>query len=385
MDNFGLYIPTRIIFGQGEMDKLGVESSKYGTKALLVKTVGPLEKMGVYARATKLMEDAGITVFELNDVEANPKLSSVYEGNKICKENNIDIVIAVGGGSAIDCAKAIALAATDDGDVWDFFENKRTAQKALPVGTVSTIASTGAEMSLHCVITNSDTKRKLVTHYDFSYPKFSIIDPELHATVPKYLTACGMADTISHVMESYFVNEKQPLSDRIAEGVVLTVLESESILSDLGNIDMRADLAWAAVMAINGITDAGRGNFLYGAHEIAHGVSAVVDSTHGAALAVLHPAWLSYLCKKDEYPAKFIQFAQRIFGIQKSGKNSVELGLEAIDALKEKYISWGMPGNLRELGVKEEHLEEIAVSTVDNPIGPLKDKEEVLQVLRDCF
>jgi alcohol dehydrogenase YqhD (iron-dependent ADH family) len=385
MDSFGLYIPTRIIFGLGEMDKLGAEAIKYGTKALLVKTVGPLEKLGVYSRAKKLMEDAGMTVFELDNVEANPKLSSVYEGSKICKETGVDIVIAVGGGSAIDCAKAIGLAAVDDGDVWDFFEDKRTAVKALPVGTVSTIAATGAEMSLHCVISNPETKRKLVTHYDFSYPKFSIIDPVLHATVPKYLTACGMADTITHVMESYFANENQPLTDRVAEGVVLTVFESEGILNDLNNVNHRGNLAWAAVMAINGITDAGRGNFLYGAHEIAHGISAVADSIHGAALAVVHPAWLSYLCKKDEHPDKFIQFAERVFGMQKGNKSSVEIGLEAVQALKDKFVSWGMPVNLRDLGIKEEQLEDIAISTIDNPVGPLKDKEEVLQVLKDCY
>lgn len=184
MNSFYLYIPTKIIFGNGEFEKVGVESSQYGRTALLVKTVGPLEKLGIYEKAKSLLESAGMKVYELNGVAENPKITSVYDGEKICKENNVDIVVAVGGGSAIDCAKAIAVAAIDDGDVWDFFENKRTATKALPIGVVSTIAATGAEMSVHCVITNEEMKKKLATHYSFTLPKFSIIDHYFQNSFP---------------------------------------------------------------------------------------------------------------------------------------------------------------------------------------------------------
>lgn len=382
MQNFEFYNPVRVIFGPGEFKRLGEQASQYGKRALLVKTVGPLEELGVYKRAAEYLKAAGMEVSELGGVAANPRLSSVYEGIKICKEKNIEIIIAVGGGSAIDCAKAIGMGALDDGDVWDFFEQTRTATQSLPIGAVSTIAATGSEMSVHCVITKEDTKQKYATHNECHLPKFAIIDAELQKTVPKYLTACGMCDTIAHT-ENYFAGDRNTsMTDRIAEGVILSVIENEGVLDDLNNVDKRNNLAWAATIAINGLTDLGRGAFEYGGHVIEHAVSGYFDVIHGAGLAVLLPAWMYHSCEKD--PAKFIKFGERIFGLSKNGKSDKEAGIAAIDALKGKFRSWGLPVTMKELKIEESSFDDIAEVVVNDPDSFIKDRKIVLDVLNRC-
>jgi len=383
MKPFDFYNPTRIIFGTGTFARLGKEAARYGKKALLVKAAGPLAKMGVYAKAETLLSEAGLQVVALEGVAANPKLSSVREGIKLCQQQKLEVVVAVGGGSAIDCAKAIAVGAVDEGDVWDFFTGKRAAAKALPIGAVSTLAATGAEMSLHCVITNEAEKKKYATHFEVNYPKFSIIDPELHKTVPRFLTACGLCDAITHAGENYFIGDRNtPMTDRIAEGVILTVIESDKVLDEPDNLELRANHAWAAAIGINGLTDCGRGAFYYGAHTIEHAVSAHFDVAHGAGLAVVHPAWLAYLCEQD--PARFAHFAGRIFGIK--GKPAKEAGLAGIAALKAKYKSWGLPVTLKELKVPEDPatFEKIAADCLVDPDSGIKDKKIVLDVLARC-
>jgi len=383
MKPFDFYNPTRIIFGAGTFSRLGQEAAKFGKKALLVKAEGPLEKMGVYAKATQLMQDAGLAVVALEGVAANPKLASVRQGIKLCKQQGLELVVAVGGGSAIDCAKAIAVGAVDEGEVWDFFQGKRAAGKALPIGAVSTLAATGAEMSQHCVITNEAEKKKYATHFEVNYPKFSIIDPELHKSVPRFLTACGLCDAITHAGENYFIGDRNtPMTDRIAEGVILTVIESEKVLDEPDNLELRANHAWAATIGINGLTDCGRGAFYYGAHTIEHTVSAHFDVAHGAGLSVVHPAWLTYLCGED--PARFAHFAERIFGIK--GKSAKEAGLAGIAALKAKYKSWGLPVTLKELKVPEDPatFEKIAADCLADPDSGIKDKKIVLDVLARC-
>ena len=383
MKPFDFYNPTRIIFGNGTFARLGAETAKFGKKALLVKAAGPLEKMGVYNRAAKLLADAGVQVLSLEGVSANPKLSSVREGIKLCQQNRLEVVVAVGGGSAIDCAKAIAVGAVDEGDVWDFFTGKRAAGKALPIGAVSTLAATGAEMSLHCVITNEAEKKKYATHFEVNYPRFSVIDPELHKSVPRFLTACGLCDTITHAGENYFIGDRNtPMTDRIAEGVILTVLENDRVLEEPENLELRANHAWAATIGINGLTDCGRGAFYYGAHTIEHAVSALFDVAHGAGLAVVHPAWLSYLCGED--PTRFAHFAERIFAIK--GKSAREAGLAGIAALKAKYAGWGLPVTLKELKVPTDPatFEKIAADLPVDPDSGIKDKKIVLDVLVRC-
>ena len=383
MKSFEYYSPTKVIFGPGEFKRLGTEAAAYGKRVLLVKAAGPLEKLGVYQKAAGYLKEAGFTVFTLEGVAANPKLSSVREGIKTCKDNDVQVVVAVGGGSAIDCAKAVAAGAVDSGDVWDFFTTKRTATRALPIGAVSTLAATGAEMSPHCVITNEETKHKYATHYPFNYPKFSIIDAELHKSVPRFLTACGLCDTITHVAENYFVGDRNtPLTDRIAEGVVLTVLENDGVLDNLGDVELRNNLAWAAAIGINGLTDCGRGIFYYGAHVIEHAISAHFDVTHGAGLAVVHPAWLSFINEQDSW--RFARFAERVFGLKRDGKAEKDVGRAMIEALKAKYKGWGLPVTLKEIGVGEQDFEKIAAEVTTDPDSGVKDRKIVFDVLGRC-
>ena len=344
-----------------------------------------MEGLGVYAKASKMIEKAGVEVCELDGVAENPRVSSVREGGRICREKGCDAVIAVGGGSGIDCAKAIAIAAVNDGDIWEYFENRRTATRALPIGAVSTIAATGAELSVHCVITNDEKRLKLAVHYPFTLPRFSIIDPALHTTVPRRATARGMADIISHVAESYFENGGRTLSDGIAESIMQTVLESESVLDVPEDIERREALAWAAALAISGLADCGRYNGVYVAHEISHGVTAICNTAHGEAIAVVHPAWLIHQCAKGVNLDKFAMFAKRVFGISPAINRDRGAGLLAIEALKNRYKSWGLPGSIGELGIGEDKLGAIARSAVSNPISPVDDYDEVMEVLKSCL
>lgn len=385
MNNFIFFNPTKVIFGVGELNRLGEEASKYGKKALVIKTTGPIQKSGIFERATKILNTAGMKVYFLDDVTPNPKFSKLKEGVNICREEGIDIVIGIGGGTAIDLAKGVAWGALAEGDLWDYFIRKKVATKSLPIGAVTTLLGTGAEMNVNCTITNEETKEKFGVHYPVSFPKFAIIDPELQLTLPRKLTAGGMADIISHVLEGYFDgSEDTPLQDRIAEGIILTVLENEKILDYPNDIVARGNIAWASTLAINGINDAGRGGKDWDAHTIEHEVSAKYDVRHGEGMAVVHIAWLYYLCKKD--PKKFVHFAERIFGIQKtSGQTDLSVGIKGIDALKEKFRSWGLPITLRELGVEQDILPSLAKDACKNPEGGKLDSEVVLVVLESCF
>lgn len=389
MKSFSYFNPTRVHFGIGEFNKLGMYAAKLGRKALLVKTGGSLEKLGVHAKAKKLLEEAGITVYELSGVTANPKLTKIEEGVKICKEVGIDVVIPVGGGSCIDSAKAIAYGALDDGDIWDFFELKRVAAASLPIGAVSTVAATGSEMNVNCVVTNDRDKdpvnwRKWSTHFEHSFPKFAIIDPELQKTLPRYVTACGMVDIISHVMEPYFDDEPNtPIQDAIGEGIIRTVISSEGVLDDIENLEHRANLSWAATIAINGWADVGRAGKPWDAHTIEHDIGAITDCAHGAGLAVAHPAWLKHLNRKD--PAKFVKFAKAVFGLEQDGMSDVEFGELGIKKLKDCFNKWGMPVTLKDLKLEESILPLIAKKITQNPEGTALDEAEVLTVLADCY
>ena len=239
-------------------------------------------------------------------------------------------------------------------------------------------------MNTNCVITNEKLGQKYSTHFTCSFPKAAVIDPELHKTVPPYLTASGMTDTISHVLEKYFDGTPDtPMQDRIAEGVVLTVIESEGILKDPQNSVLRGNLSWAATLALNGLNDSGRGSANYDAHTIELELSAKYDMTHGAGLAIVQPAWLTFLCKKD--PRKFVQFSERVFGIKKDGKTELETGLQGIEALKSKCREWGMPVTLKEAGVPRDDLEGLALAATKAPEGSYLNKNDVLNILLSCY
>ncbi len=385
MNNFEFYNPTRVVFGSNQIESVGEHTAKYGKKALVVTyDLDKVGKFGHFDKVKNLLKEQGIGVVELTGVDPNPHLSTVYEGVQICRKENVDVIVAVGGGSVIDCAKAIAFAVFDDGDVWDFFACKRTAEKGLPIIAVLTITGTGSEMNTNCVITNEKLDQKYSTHYVFSYPKVAIIDPDLQKTVPKYFTASGMADTISHVMEKYFDFTKDtPMQDRLAEGVVLTVFENEGALDDPEDVIKRSNLTWASTMALNGMNDVGRGSNDYDAHTIEMEASAKYDVTHGVGLAIVHPAWMEHLCKIN--PEKFVQFAKRVFNLEQGSKSDYDFGMEGIQALKAKFASWGLPRTLKEVGVPEDALETLALTATQAPEGLYLNKDEILKVLQSCY
>ena len=383
MRSFEFYNPTKIIFGNGTIEKTGAAAALWGTKALVVTSRGSLKKLGVLDRVKQSLNNAGIDAWELEGIEPNPKITSVAAGAEICKREGIDVIVAVGGGSVIDCAKAIAFAGPDEGDPWDFFLKKRVPEKFLPVVSVLTISATGSEMNENSVITNSAAKQKIATHFEMSFPKISIIDPELQISVPRFLTACGMVDTIAHVLEIYFDgSENTPLQDRIAEGIVTTVLENESVLADLSNTQKRANIAWASTLALNGINSAGReGKALY-AHKIEHELGGRYDMLHAAGLSPILCAVLEILCRKS--PARFAQFHERVFGADRE-MDATASGLEGIGKIRDRFAAWGMPMQLRETGVRDCDIESIAQNASKAIGDPLFDVKTVWNMLKSQY
>jgi alcohol dehydrogenase len=385
MRNFELYNPTKIVFGNGTISRIGEVTAKYGKKALLVSTRGSIKRLGLFDKVKKTLLNAGVDSIDLIGIEPNPKLESVINGATICKENKVDVIVALGGGSVIDCAKAIAFAALDDGDPWDFFIKKRSPKEdnSLPLIAALTLSATGSEMNFNSVITNQKTRQKLATHFDMSYPKVSIIDPELQITIPKFFTACGMVDTIAHVLESYFDGgENTPIQDRIAEGIVLTVIENESVLDDLENTANRANISWASTLALNGINTAGRENKPLYAHKIEHEIGGTYDIIHAAGLTPIMPAIFEILCKAN--PSKFKQFNERVFGADKN-MDPLKSGLEGIEKLKQKFVKWEMPLKLSEAGVEKPGLDLIALNASKSIKDELFSKEVVTKILNDNF
>lgn len=384
MNSFEFYNPTRIVFGPGEIRSAGRYTAEYGKKALILTTREQTKKLGILDTVARSLAEQNIQYALLAGVDPNPRLSTVYQGIEICKKENVDVILALGGGSVIDCAKAVAFGTFEEGDLWNLFTGKCSASKGLPVIAVSTISGTGSEMNTNCVITNEKLKQKYATHFTISFPKVAIIDPELHKTVPPYLTACGMTDTISHVLEKYFDGTPDtPMQDRIAEGIILTVIESEGVLKDPGNVTMRANLAWAATLALNGLNDSGRGCNNYDAHTIELELSAKYDIAHGAGLAIVQPVWLKHLCEKD--PGKFVQFAQRIFNIDTGTRSDLGTGLLGIEALQNKFKQWGMPATLKEAHIPREDIVKLAASAVMAPEGSYLVQNEITEVLLHCY
>lgn len=389
MKCFEYYNPTKVVFGVGQFQRLGLETKKLGKTVLLVKQEGPLEKLGVYAKAKSLLEAEGLNVHTLEWITSNPKLSKIKEGVRIAKKNQVDVVVAVGGGSCIDAAKAVGIGALDDGDLWDFWTRARVVERTLPVVAVSTISATGSETSCHVVVTNDtdggeESWKKWALHSEKAFPATAIIDPQLLTSVPRRLTAAGMADTISHVIEGYFDGvPDNPISDRLGEGIVMTVLECASVLDNPGDLESRAAISWAATLAMSGLQDCGRSNAGFPAHWIQHAVGALTDTSHGEGLAVINPAWLEYVNAKN--PEKFIQFAQRVFGIEQGSMTDVEYGQAGITALKKVFHDWGMPGTLKELGVTEEMIPRIVEKVLESPETYVFEDGAVEHVLRSCL
>ena len=356
MNNFNFYSPTYFAFGKGKENEVGALVKRFGgSRVLLHYGGGSVKKNGVFDSVVKSLNEAQIPFVELGGVKPNPRSGLVYEGIELCRKEKIDFILAIGGGSTIDSAKAIALGTPYDGDFWDFYRTGTPVEKALPIGTVLTIAAAGSEGSAATVITNEENKLKWSASGDVLRPKFSVMNPEFTCTLPAYQTACGITDIMIHVCERYFTNTKDvEITDRLCEAVLKAMIEeAPKVMGDLTNYEARANIMWAGMIAHNNIIGVGRDQD-WGTHAIEHELSSLYDCAHGAGLAVIAPAWMKFVYKHDIN--RFAQFAVRVWGCDMNFASPEATALEGIHRFEIFLKSIGMPTTFAELGAKEEDI-----------------------------
>lgn len=390
MKDFTFDISTKILFGKDQLKNLAGEIKKYGNKVLLVYGQKSIKKIGLYDQIIKTFSENSIEYFELEGIIPNPRIDKVRQGVKIAKENKIDFILAVGGGSVIDTAKLVAAGALIENDPWDIVIGKAKVENALPIGSILTLAATGSEMDTSSVITNEETSQKLGWGSEFVRPKFAIMNPEYTYTVNSYHTAAGTADIMSHTMENYFsLNDGCYLQDRFSEGVLKTCIKYGPIaIKDPENYEARANLMWANSWAINGLLDAGKST-AWSVHAMEHELSALRDITHGVGLAILTPYWLEY-CLDDQTSEKIAEFGYNVFNLEKS-ESTNEDAKKAIEALREFFSSIGIPTKLRDESFSEEDLPIMAKNCMNNRKTPeIKGfkhlvEEDVLNIYKKAF
>ena len=356
MDNFTFYSPTQFVFGKGTENESGAYVKKYGgSKVLVHYGSGSVVRSGLLERVKKSLEAEGIAYVELGGVQPNPRDTLIYKGIELCRKENVDFILAVGGGSVIDSAKGIAVGVDYEGDFWDFYEKKLGVTKALPIGTVLTIAAAGSEGSGASVVTKEDGMLKRDVGSDLLRPKFSILNPELTFTLPAYQTACGATDIMAHVFERYFTNtEEVECTDRLCEALLLTMVkETPRVIENPENYGARANIMWAGTVAHNDIVGVGRSQD-WNSHNIEHELSGLYDCAHGAGLAVIMPAWMEFVYKHDVN--RFVQMATRGFGCELDEANPENTAKAGIKAFRQFLHDIGMPINFAELGAKEEDI-----------------------------
>ena len=368
MQPFTYQKATKIIYGSDCAQSLGEAAAAWGKNALLIQGSRSMKKKGEMDRAIRSLEQAGLRVATLDGWEANPKLTAVDHGIEYSRSQKIDIIIAFGGGSAIDLAKAISIGIPYSGDVWDFFSGKAQPKEAVPVGVVTTIAGAGSEAGCACVITHDRpglARAKWNVFSPLVAPKFAILDPKLHASVPKGLTAAGMVDMFAHACEAYFLDTDTPaLQDGLVELIARTIISCEPVLEQPDNLELRGMLAWMSVLAIDTLGNVGRAIKIgsrWPGHTIQAGVGAVTDTRHGDGLAVLLPACCLYENERDS--SRTSSFAKNVFGIKPTpGMSEKELGRQGCLAMRETFRRWGLPVTFQEMGIGADVLEQI----VDN-------------------
>ena len=356
MENFNFYSPTYFAFGKGKESEVGALVKRFGgTKVLLHYGGGSVKRNGVFDSVTKSLNEAQIPYIELGGVKPNPRSGLGYEGIELCRKEKINFILAVGGGSTIDSAKALALGVPYDGDFWDFYRKNTTVERALPIGTVLTIAAAGSEGSGDSVITNDENMLKWSASGDALRPKFSVLNPEFTCTLPPYQTACGITDIMIHVCERYFTKTNDvEITDRLCEAVLKTMIEeTPKVMNDLTNYQARANIMWAGMVAHNNIVGVGREQD-WASHDIEHELSSQYDCAHGAGLAVIAPAWMKYVYKNDIN--RFAQFAVRVWGCDMNFACPEITALEGINRFELFLKSIGMPVDFAELGAKEEDI-----------------------------
>lgn len=362
MNNFDYYAPTKVVFGKDTEKETGRLVKEQGASSVLVHFGGKSAiASGLLDRVCQSLKEEGIAYEMLGGVVPNPRLSKVKEGIELCREKKIDFILAVGGGSVIDSAKAIGYGVANGGDVWDFYSHKRSAAGCLPIGVILTISATGSEMSDSSVITNEDGWIKTGYHSEYCRPKFAIMNPELTMTLPDYQTACGCTDILMHTMERYFTKgENMELTDSIAEALMRTVIENTKILKENPkDYNARAEVMWAGSLSHNGLTGCGNGGNDFATHALEHELGGMYDVAHGAGLAALWGSWARYVYR--EIPERFHKFAVRVMGLEDTG-DAEEMAMRGIEAMEAFFREIKMPTNLRELGLtpSEEELKELA-------------------------
>ncbi|TKJ16975.1 NADH-dependent alcohol dehydrogenase [Candidatus Woesearchaeota archaeon B3_Woes] len=380
MENFIYQNQTKIIFGKDTENLVGKETRNYSKKILLHYGKSSIKKSGLYDRVIESLKNSGVEYIELSGVVPNPRLSLVREGIKLCRENDIDFILAVGGGSVIDSAKAIALGFYYEGDVWDFFSKQIKIEKALPVGVILTIPAAGSEASRATVITNEEEGRKIGIGGEILRPKFSILNPDLTMTLPNFQTTCGVADMMAHVMERYFTNTKNvDFTDKLCEATLKSIIKNcRNVLKEPNNYEYRAEIMWAGCVAHNGLLGTGREED-WASHKIEHELSAFYDVAHGAGLAVVFPVWMKHVYKHDI--KRFVKFAKNVWGIKDD--TDEQIILKGIKSTKDFFKEIGLPTSLKELKIDDKHLEEMAEKCVDG--GSIENflklkKEDVLKI-----
>jgi len=363
MLNFVFHNPTKIIFGRTTITEIGKETAAYGNRGLLVYGTGSIKKNGIYEQVTAALKDVGMYFVEHGGVRSNPVLSHVREGIDKVKKNKLDVVIAVGGGSVLDSAKAICAGSTVEHDVWKFFTGKKSIKKTLPLTTVLTLAASGSEMNSGMVITNEKTKEKFGIGNRLLYPKTSILDPETTFTVPPDYTAYGAIDAIAHVLEFYMTAEVRnaPVQDRLMEGLIINAMDScERVLDNNIDYQARADLMWTATLALNGLTAAGLGRVGFPMHMIEHSLSALYDVPHGAGLSVVIPGWLQWRAAND--PDKIRQLGERVFGIDES--TPALMAAQTITNFRKWFDKVDSPTSLDQLGINQKQFDKVAANAL---------------------
>jgi len=369
MLNFEFCSPTKFVFGRDTQKKVGALVKEFGgSRVLVVYGGGSVVRSGLLAQVLEALDAESLFHVELGGVKPNPRSDLVYEGIRLCRENNLDFVLPVGGGSAIDTAKAIADGVPYDGDFWDFYCGKAKPVKALPHGCVLTIPAAGSEGSNSSVITKVEGMLKRGLSTELHRPRFAVMNPELTFTLPRYQLACGVTDMMAHIMERYFTNTPDvALTDRLAEALLVSIKEAALIaVRDDHDYESHATLMWAGMLAHNNSVGVGREQD-WASHHIGHEISAKYDTAHGASLAIVFPAWMKYVYEHDV--KRFVQFATRVWAVDPAGKTDEEIALEGIGAMQAFFVSIGMPATLEQCGGKKEDIPALAANVVNGHTG----------------
>lgn len=388
MLNFVYNIPTKIYFGKDQIRQVGDAVREFdGNHVLLTFGSNRVKNIGLFDEIVDYLQKHNISYSEMGGIEPNPRIDSVRQGIEICRKDNVDFILSIGGGSVLDCSKAIAVGFYYEGDPWDLYIKKAKLTQALPVGSVLTLAATGSEMNGNSVISNLETEQKLGIGHDMLRPKFSILDPVLTYSVSQNQTAAGVIDIMSHIFEQYFSPiEDTFVQDRMAEALLQTCVHSGPIAyQEPDNYEARANLLWAGSLALNSLLTYGKiGD--WATHMIEHEVSAIYDITHGVGLAILTPYWMEYVLNENTLH-KFVSLALNVWKVQDSPVK-MAVAKDGIRLTRDFFTSLGMPRRLRDVGVEKERLEEMAEKTVMfGPKGTLRvlEKQDVLNILKMAY